>query len=111
MHQYPHIGVFGGSGSGKSFGLRVILEELMELNIPTIVLDPHFEMDFSETGDYMPNKEINIYKEKFKCLQVGFHVGVRFEDLSPKDIKKSIRCSQYIDRCYEQCGRYIIQRK
>ena len=21
MHQYPHIGVFGGSGSGKSFGL------------------------------------------------------------------------------------------
>ena len=24
MHQYPHIGVFGGSGSGKSFGLRVV---------------------------------------------------------------------------------------
>ncbi|NMB26928.1 MAG: ATP-binding protein [Tissierellia bacterium] len=87
MHQYPHIGVFGGSGSGKSFGLRVILEELMDLNIPTIVLDPHFEMDFSEIGEYMPKGEINIYNEKFKCLQVGFHVGVRFEDLSPQDIK------------------------
>jgi hypothetical protein len=33
MHQYPHIGVFGGSGSGKSFGLRVVLEELMIQNI------------------------------------------------------------------------------
>ncbi len=43
MHQYPpHIGVFGGSGSGKFFGLRVCLEELMDLNIPTIVLDPPF---------------------------------------------------------------------
>jgi DNA helicase HerA-like ATPase len=26
MHQYPHIGIIGGSGSGKSFGMRVILE-------------------------------------------------------------------------------------
>ncbi len=47
MHHYPHIGVFGGSGSGKSFGLRVVLEELMLQDIPTIVLDPHVEIDFS----------------------------------------------------------------
>ena len=46
MQQYPHIGVFGGSGSGKSFGLRVVLEELMKLAIPTLVFDPHFEMQF-----------------------------------------------------------------
>ncbi len=92
MHQYPHIGVFGGSGSGKSFGLRVVLEELMKLNIPTIVLDPHFEMDFSQRGDYMPKEEEIDYRDKFKCLQVGFHVGVRFEDLSPQDLKKFVRC-------------------
>lgn len=30
MHQYPHIGIFGGSGSGKSYGLRVLIEELMQ---------------------------------------------------------------------------------
>lgn len=30
MQEYPHIGIFGGSGSGKSFGMRVILEELLE---------------------------------------------------------------------------------
>ncbi|MCF6459451.1 ATP-binding protein [Clostridium sp. Cult3] len=93
MHQYPHIGVFGGSGSGKSFGLRVVLEELMKLNIPTIVLDPHFEMDFSQKGDYMPKDHGTDYMDKFKCLQVGFHVGVRFEDLSAQDLKNLLDAS------------------
>ncbi|WFA08495.1 ATP-binding protein [Tissierella sp. Yu-01] len=85
MHQYPHMGVFGGSGSGKSFGLRVILEELMLQGIPTIVLDPHYEMDFSETAiekDTTPS-----FSDKFKCLQIGIHVGVKFEDLSAQDLK------------------------
>lgn len=85
MHQYPHIGVFGGSGSGKSFGLRVLLEELMVQNIPTIVMDPHYEMDFSQKAfekDKMP-----IFEEKFKCLQIGIHVGVKFEDISGQDLK------------------------
>ena len=86
MHHYPHIGVFGGSGSGKSFGLRVLLEEIMVQNIPTIVLDPHFEMDFSQLADYIEDKGQD-FKEKFKCLQVGTHVGVKFEDLSAGDLK------------------------
>lgn len=93
MHQYPHIGVFGGSGSGKSFGLRVVLEELMNLNIPTIVLDPHFEMDFSQIEGYIPEEEAINYADRFKCLQVGFHVGVRFEDLSIQDLKNLLDAS------------------
>lgn len=86
MHHYPHIGVFGGSGSGKSFGLRVILEELMRLNIPTIVLDPHFEMDFSQPASYLDDEAID-FKNRFKCLKVGTHVGVKFEDLTAQDLK------------------------
>lgn len=86
MHHYPHIGVFGGSGSGKSFGLRVILEELMNQNIPTVILDPHYEMDFSEIADYLDKGQYD-FKNKFKCLQVGTHIGVRFEDLSSPDLK------------------------
>lgn len=86
MHQYPHIGVFGGSGSGKSFGLRVLLEELIQHNIPTIVLDPHFEMDFSEKAPYFKDNEINFI-DRFKCLQVGYHVGVKFQDLNAQDLK------------------------
>jgi len=86
MHHYPHIGVFGGSGSGKSFGLRVLLEEIMKKEIPTIVLDPHFEMDFSESPEYLKEGE-ESFASMFACLQVGAHVGVRFEDLSAGDLK------------------------
>lgn len=93
MHQYPHIGVFGGSGSGKSFGLRVTLEELMKMDIPTIVLDPHFEMDFTENQEYYDGTE---FVGKFKCLQVGYHVGVRFEDLSAQDLKNLLDASSPI---------------
>ncbi|OLS02302.1 ATP-binding protein [Tissierella creatinophila] len=94
QHHYPHIGVFGGSGSGKSFGLRVILEELMNQNIPTIVLDPHFEMDFSETPDYL--KEKKDFNDSFKCLQVGVHIGVKFEDLKSGDLKNLLDASSHL---------------
>jgi uncharacterized protein len=80
MQQYPHIGIFGGSGSGKSFGMRVILEELMAMNIPTVVLDPHYEMDFSQESGGLKDKYRGDFKNKFKCLEIGRHVGVKFTD-------------------------------
>ncbi|EOD01067.1 ATP-binding protein [Caldisalinibacter kiritimatiensis] len=93
MHQYPHIGIFGGSGSGKSFGMRVLLEEIMKLNIPTVVLDPHFEMDFSTCADYLEEKYKTDFKNKFKCLQIGYHVGVNFSDISTEDLKNLLGAS------------------
>lgn len=92
MHHYPHIGVFGGSGSGKSFGLRVLLEELMQKEIPTIVLDPHYEMDFSDCPDYFKDEKRD-FNGSFKCLQVGVHVGVKFEDLTAGDLKNLLDAS------------------
>ncbi|MCK8824493.1 ATP-binding protein [Fuchsiella alkaliacetigena] len=86
MHQYPHIGIIGGSGSGKSFGMRVMLEELMKLEIPTLVFDPHFEMDFSEKFPDLPTEYEEDFESKFEIFQVGRQVGVNFEDLSTKDL-------------------------
>lgn len=86
MQQYPHIGIFGGSGSGKSFGMRVILEEIMKLSIPTIVLDPHYEMDFSTSFDILDAKYRSDFKDKFKCLQIGRQVGIKFSDLNTRDL-------------------------
>ena len=86
MHHYPHIGVFGGSGSGKSFGLRVLLEEIMLKGIPTLVLDPHYEMDFSELPGYFTERHLD-FEESFRCYQVGTHTGVKFEDLTAGDLK------------------------
>lgn len=87
--QYPHIGVFGGSGSGKSFALRVIIEELMKKRIPTIVLDPHYEMDFKlktydEAGDYS-----NLYQS----FLLGKDVGVDFKDLNVGEFKNLLNAA------------------
>ena len=83
MHQYPHIGVFGGSGSGKSFGLRVLLEEFMEKQIPGIVLDPHYEMNFSQAAPEIGKN----FDEGHQCFQIGVDIGVRFEDIKAGDLK------------------------
>ncbi|SHF20363.1 ATP-binding protein [Caloramator proteoclasticus] len=86
MQQYPHIGIFGGSGSGKSFGLRVILEELMKKNIPTVVLDPHFEMNFRENQKDIDIKYQYDFIDRFECLEIGKAVGVKFDNLTNRDL-------------------------
>lgn len=85
MQQYPHIGIFGGSGSGKSFGLRVMLEELMKLSIPTVVFDPHFEMDFSERVEELKDHGPD-FDNRWISVQVGREVGVLFSALSTRDV-------------------------
>lgn len=89
MHQYPHIGVFGGSGSGKSFGLRVVLEELMEMSVPAIVMDPHYEMDFSNNSEISDKN----YSDKFKCLEIGLHTGIKFQELQKRDLKNLLNAA------------------
>ncbi|HYF90638.1 MAG TPA: ATP-binding protein [Symbiobacteriaceae bacterium] len=97
MQQYPHIGIFGGSGSGKSFGLRVFLEELMKLRIPTLVLDPHFELTFSEIPQGCPTgyRDIN-FDERYKAFQVGQEVGVNFAHLTTRDLCRLLDASSTI---------------
>ncbi|WP_096203263.1 ATP-binding protein [Bacillus sp. FJAT-45350] len=86
MQQYPHVGIFGGSGSGKSFGLRVMLEELMKLSIPTLVFDPHFEMSFSHAAE--GEQFSKSYKGDYQVVQIGRDVGVDFSALSTRDVER-----------------------
>ncbi|WP_062051208.1 ATP-binding protein [Bacillus sp. JCM 19034] len=85
MQQYPHIGVFGGSGSGKSFGLRVMLEELMKLHIPSLVFDPHFEMNFAAKAEGVDGQS---YEQGFTVVQIGKDVGVDFSALTTRDVER-----------------------
>ncbi|WP_209125711.1 ATP-binding protein [Alkalihalobacillus sp. BA299] len=85
MQQYPHIGVFGGSGSGKSFGLRVMLEEIMKQSIPTVVFDPHFEMNFTQLANGVNGVD---FSSKFVSVQIGKDVGVDFSSLTIRDIER-----------------------
>ena len=83
--EYPHVGFFGGSGSGKTFGLRVLCEEIMEKQIPGIILDPHYELSFKEDmkgiGGYASK-----YSKRHEIFEIGVDVGIKFTDLSTEEL-------------------------
>lgn len=78
MKDYPHIGIFGGSGSGKSYGIRVLIEELMRLHIPTIISDPHNEMSFES--------DEKTFDDLYSIYKVGSEIGIEFKELSSFDL-------------------------
>jgi len=47
-----HIAILAKSGSGKSYTLAVLLEELLDKKIPIVIIDPH--------GEYSSLKEANL---------------------------------------------------
>ncbi len=93
MQEYPHIGIFGGSGSGKSFGMRVILEELMEKRIPTLIFDPHYEMSFNTPFEGMGEEAAKKYASNTEILTVGRETGVNFEDLTSDDLASLLKAA------------------
>lgn len=82
FREYPHVGIFGTSGSGKTFGLRVFVEELMKLQVPGLVLDPHNEMEFKRPMDGLPNSVADAYKNSLQYFEVGQNMGIQFEELA-----------------------------
>lgn len=56
-----HLSILAKSGSGKSYSVGVILEEMISKNIPLLVFDPH--------GEYATLKFKNDNKEDIKKLK------------------------------------------
>jgi hypothetical protein len=86
LAQYPHILISGSSGSGKSFGVRVLLEEKMEKGIPMVIFDPHYELDFSESFDGLPKEYETNYNKNFTLAYVGKDIGVDFTELTTEEL-------------------------
>lgn len=82
FREYPHVGIFGTSGSGKTFGLRVLIEELMRLHVPGLILDPHYEMDYAKPMDGLGNEYPEHFKDNYETFYVGKDMGIAFEELS-----------------------------
>lgn len=57
-----HIFITGKSGSGKSYTVSVIIEEIMEKNIPLVIIDPH--------GEYHTLSDPN-FAEKEQLMRFG----------------------------------------
>lgn len=84
MKEYPHIGLFGGSGSGKTFALRSICEEMMAKEIPAIVFDPHYELTFHT--DMQGYQHGENFSSKHLILEVGKDIGIPFTELTTDDL-------------------------
>lgn len=86
--EYPHIGFFGGSGSGKTFGQRVLTEEIMKKGIPCILPDAHFEFSYDNK---MPGIHNAIsYKDKSEIFEIGKNCGINFTELNTGELLKLI---------------------
>jgi len=65
-----HLAVLAKSGAGKSYAVGVILEELMEMGLPIVIIDPHGE--YSSIKNENRNEEETKYFETFGISGKGF---------------------------------------
>lgn len=93
MYEYPHIGIFGGSGSGKSFASRVVEEEIMKARIPALVADPHFEKEFRDYFPGMPDEHKVAFASRYEVYTIGKDVGIPFEDISVNELVNLLSAS------------------
>lgn len=94
FREYPHLGLFGSSGSGKSFAMRTILEELMKLRVPALCFDPHYEMKFEGLMKGLGNEFQIDYHNRYEEFVIGKNVGIQFSDLSTLEL---ISLFEFID--------------
>ncbi len=59
-----HFAIFGATGSGKSYTVGVIVEELLEKNYPVVIIDPHGEYSTFVKSNDEP-------REVFKLQSLG----------------------------------------
>ncbi|VVB60678.1 DNA double-strand break repair helicase HerA [uncultured archaeon] len=67
-----HVAVLAATGSGKSYTVAVILEELLEKNIPVVIIDPHGE--HTSLGIANDNPEEIEKAERFNILPKNYPV-------------------------------------
>lgn len=91
FQEYPNIGIFGNSGSGKTFTLKSIVEEILIKNLPAIVFDPHNEFDFSDIFPGIPDKFKHDFKDKVEYYTAGIDFGLQFLDLTNEELKMFIQ--------------------
>lgn len=108
MNEIPHIGLFGGSGSGKSYALRVISEEIKEREIPNIIIDPHSELEFSKYNEenYIQNKKL----DNQEIFEIGKNISINFTDISSDELAMALSSSsQLTEVMYSAVRRIHIQ--
>ncbi|WPS85418.1 ATP-binding protein (plasmid) [Brevibacillus halotolerans] len=86
LREYPHIGFFGGTGSGKTHALRVGCEEIMRHSIPSVAFDPHNELEFNHVTNGLLDEHIEDYSSKHEIFNIGENVGINFTELKTEEL-------------------------
>jgi len=81
-----HLAVLAKSGAGKSYAVGVILEELLDLGVPVIILDPH--------GEYSSIKTPNTNKKETDYFE---HYGVQAKSYGDRLMEFAVNTSINID--------------
>jgi len=59
-----HIAILAKSGSGKSYTLAVLLEELLDKKIPILIIDPHGEYNSLKEPNTKDQEKLNFFNIK-----------------------------------------------
>lgn len=86
LREYPGIGFFGGSGSGKTVALRSTCEELMDVQVPGLAFDLHYELDFEEPNEGIDGSMVKDYRDRYEIFHVGKNLGIKFETLTSAEL-------------------------
>ncbi|MEM2914606.1 MAG: ATP-binding protein, partial [Candidatus Bathyarchaeia archaeon] len=70
-----HVAILGATGSGKSYTCGVLCEELLDLNVPVVVIDPH--------GEYQSLSDQNNNQNELEKMQL-FEVLWQLFDRVPR---------------------------
>lgn len=82
-----HVAVLAKSGSGKSYAVGVLLEEIIERKVPLLIIDPHGEyasMKLPNTSDKDALAKFNVSAKGFSDSVAEFFPGPTSEnDMRP----------------------------
>jgi hypothetical protein len=84
QREYPHIFISGGSGSGKSFAFRVVMEELMRHHLPGIAFDLHNEFVFDTKMNGLETSP--EFKGCYDVFTIGRDIGINFNDITTNEL-------------------------
>jgi len=81
-----HLAVLAKSGAGKSYAVGVILEEILDMGVPVVIIDPH--------GEYSSIKSPNNNKKETDYFE---HYGIQAKSYGDKLMEFAVNTSINID--------------
>lgn len=111
LEQFPHIGLFGGSGSGKTFALKSIIEELTQKGLPLVVLDPHYEMSMEQIIPEIPQHLQFDFASRIETFYVGENIGIDFTKITSDALVDILKFSGDISQPMESAIHAIHENK